>query len=79
MTFLECMRGARPRTIITDEDLAIRAAIKDLMPDTVHGLYTLHLHQNVIANFKDHACLAKLKKLMFRRLMSMSSSINGVP
>lgn len=42
-TFLKAMGGVAPKLIITDEDLSMRAAIKDIFPDTRHRLCMWHI------------------------------------
>ncbi|WVZ79155.1 hypothetical protein U9M48_026766 [Paspalum notatum var. saurae] len=41
--FLEAMGGKHPKTIITDQDNAMRAAIKLVFPDTVHRNCFFHI------------------------------------
>ena len=53
--------------MITDGDLAMKAAIEELMPYTVHRLCTWHLEKNAISNIKRPGFTTKLKKLMFQR------------
>ena len=43
-TFLECMGGQGLHIVITDGDLSMCRAIKDLMPDIVHRLCNLNIH-----------------------------------
>ena len=42
-TFLESMGGKHPRSIITDQDKAMRAAIKQVMPDARHRNCFFHI------------------------------------
>lgn len=42
-TFLEAMGGKHPRTIITDQDMAMRPAIKEVFPETVHRNCFFHI------------------------------------
>lgn len=41
--FLECMGGKHPKTIISDQDLAMRAAIKKVFPNTDHRNCYFHI------------------------------------
>nr|CAH66510.1 OSIGBa0111I14.5 [Oryza sativa] len=45
-TFLDCMGGKLPATIITDQDLAMKAAIAIVFPDTVHRNCLFHMLSN---------------------------------
>jgi hypothetical protein len=45
-TFLEAMGGKHPRTIITDQDMAMRPAIKEVFPETVHRNCFFHIKAN---------------------------------
>jgi zinc finger SWIM domain-containing protein 3 len=45
-TFLEAMSEKKPITIFTDQDAAMSAAIKEVMPETYHGLCSWHMWQN---------------------------------
>ncbi|GAU26907.1 hypothetical protein TSUD_03100 [Trifolium subterraneum] len=47
-TFLKAMGGAKPKTILTDQDAAMARAISVVMPETFHGLCTWHIRQNVV-------------------------------
>ena len=42
-TFLEAMGGVAPKLIITNEDLYVKAAIRDACPNTVHKLCMWHI------------------------------------
>ncbi|KAL6615129.1 hypothetical protein ACP70R_037399 [Stipagrostis hirtigluma subsp. patula] len=42
-TFLKAMGGVAPKLIITDEDLSMRAAIKEVFPGTIHRLCMWHI------------------------------------
>jgi zinc finger SWIM domain-containing protein 3 len=46
--FLKAMGGAKPKTILTDQDATMSRAISVVMPDTFHGLCTWHIRQNVV-------------------------------
>ncbi|CAJ2667584.1 unnamed protein product [Trifolium pratense] len=47
-TFLKAMGGAKPKTILTDQDAAMAKAVSLVMPETFHGLCTWHIRQNAI-------------------------------
>ena len=64
--FLECMHEKLPRTVITDEDFAIKAVINEVMPDTVHQLCSWYIEHNVVTNIHKPGFTAALKGLMFR-------------
>jgi len=42
-TMLTCMGGKHPKTIITDQDLAMKAAIRNVLPDTIHRNCFFHI------------------------------------
>ncbi|XP_066320250.1 protein FAR1-RELATED SEQUENCE 5-like [Miscanthus floridulus] len=42
-TMLTCMGGKHPKTIITDQDLAMKAAIRNVLPDTIHQNCFFHI------------------------------------
>ena len=41
--FLESMGGKHPKTIITDQDKAMRATIATVMPQTIHRNFFFHI------------------------------------
>lgn len=49
-TWVKAMYGQQPRTIITDQDPAMRAAIIDVFPNTVHRCCQWH----VMRKARDH-------------------------
>ncbi|XP_057455311.1 protein FAR1-RELATED SEQUENCE 5-like [Lotus japonicus] len=49
-TFLEAMSGKQPKSVVTDRDLSMREAIKQVFPNASHRLCAWHLHKNA----KDH-------------------------
>nr|XP_027123965.1 protein FAR1-RELATED SEQUENCE 5-like [Coffea arabica] len=53
-TFLEPMCGKRPSTILTDQDLAMAAALSVVMPKTFHGLCTFHIKRNFMKHLGNH-------------------------
>ena len=42
-TFLEAMGGNHPKTIITDQDKAMKAAIEEVLPNTRHRNCLFHI------------------------------------
>ncbi|CAN1120733.1 Protein FAR-RED IMPAIRED RESPONSE 1, partial [Linum perenne] len=48
--FLRRMGGVAPETIFTDQDSAMAAAVKEVLPKTFHGLCTFHVLQNARRN-----------------------------
>ncbi|PNY03008.1 protein FAR1-related sequence 5-like [Trifolium pratense] len=42
------MGGEKPKTILTDQDVAMAKAISIVMPETFHGLCTWHIRQNAL-------------------------------
>ena len=46
-TFLNAMGGVAPHLIITDEDASMKAAIAQILPDTVHRLCMWHIMEKV--------------------------------
>ncbi|XP_055960382.1 protein FAR1-RELATED SEQUENCE 5-like [Mercurialis annua] len=49
-TFLEAHKQKKPKTIFTDQDLAMASALTEIMPETYHGLCTWHIMQNAVKN-----------------------------
>ncbi|KAI8571684.1 hypothetical protein RHMOL_Rhmol01G0138400 [Rhododendron molle] len=49
-TFLEAMDGKRPISAVTDGDLAMRNAIRNIFPDARHRLCSWHLERNAAKN-----------------------------
>ncbi|GAU15754.1 hypothetical protein TSUD_235700 [Trifolium subterraneum] len=47
-TFLKAMGGEKPKTILTDQDVAMAKAISLVMPETFHGLCTWHIRENAL-------------------------------
>ncbi|KAL5711408.1 hypothetical protein ACHQM5_021868 [Ranunculus cassubicifolius] len=46
-TWLAAMEGKAPRAIITDQDLAIKAAIKEVFPETCHRFCLWHIMRKI--------------------------------
>ncbi|KAI8566850.1 hypothetical protein RHMOL_Rhmol02G0074100 [Rhododendron molle] len=49
-TFLEAMDGKRPISVVTDGDLAMRNAIRNIFPNARHRLCSWHLERNAAKN-----------------------------
>nr|XP_045086337.1 protein FAR1-RELATED SEQUENCE 5-like [Aegilops tauschii subsp. strangulata] len=47
-TFLVAHNGRQPRTIYTDQDIAMGKAVKDVFTEAYHGLCTFHIMQNAV-------------------------------
>ncbi|CAJ2644510.1 protein FAR1-RELATED SEQUENCE 5-like [Trifolium pratense] len=46
--FLKAHKSKKPQTVFTDQDHAMAKALREVMPETYHGLCTWHLMQNVL-------------------------------
>nr|CAN62918.1 hypothetical protein VITISV_029735 [Vitis vinifera] len=66
-TFLDAMMNKRPISVVTDEDKAMRKAIKKVLPDTCHRLCSWHLQRNAFTNvhIKDFSSI--FARCMFMR------------
>ncbi|XP_004295506.1 PREDICTED: protein FAR1-RELATED SEQUENCE 5-like [Fragaria vesca subsp. vesca] len=47
-TFLKAMSGKAPKTIFTDQDVAMAKALRQVMPDVYHRLCKWHMMQNAL-------------------------------
>ncbi|XP_010265220.1 PREDICTED: protein FAR1-RELATED SEQUENCE 5-like isoform X2 [Nelumbo nucifera] len=47
-TFVEAMSGKRPKTILTDQSVAMANAIKSVLPNTCHRICVWHIFQNAM-------------------------------
>ena len=61
-TFLESMGGKHPKTIITDQDQAMRVAIEAIMPQTIHRNCLFHIKSKCYN--KNGKCFAVNKGLV---------------
>ncbi|WCJ38522.1 FAR1-related sequence 9 [Euphorbia peplus] len=52
-TFLECMGAKKPFSVVTDGDLAMRAAIREVFPDVAHRLCSWHIQRNATSEVKN--------------------------
>ncbi|CAN0915253.1 Protein FAR-RED IMPAIRED RESPONSE 1 [Linum grandiflorum] len=67
-TFLECMKGKKPKTIFTDQCPAIAGGIRIVMSETFHGLCTFHINENAKDKFRkasQNGIVKDLSHLMF--------------
>ncbi|XP_025673989.1 protein FAR1-RELATED SEQUENCE 5-like [Arachis hypogaea] len=64
-TFVEAMGGKSPKAVITDGDLAMRDAIKNVLPDVTHRLCGWHLQRNACENIKNPNFLHDFKCLIY--------------
>lgn len=60
-TLLECMDGKEPVSIITDQDAAMRMAIKEVLPNTNHRNCLFHImkkaHEKAVRTFATNPTL----------------------
>ncbi|WVZ61606.1 hypothetical protein U9M48_011457 [Paspalum notatum var. saurae] len=75
-TFLEAMGGKHPQTIITDQDKAMRSAIQQVFPDTVHRNCFFHIKSKCYQ--KNGNCFAKNIGLpeMFEDIVNCSLTVS---
>ncbi|XP_057720201.1 protein FAR1-RELATED SEQUENCE 5-like [Arachis stenosperma] len=64
-TFVEVMGGKSPKAVITDGDLAMRDAIKNVLLDETHRLCGWHLQRNACENIKNPNFLRDFKCLIY--------------
>nr|XP_025647180.1 protein FAR1-RELATED SEQUENCE 5-like [Arachis hypogaea] len=64
-TFIEAMGGKSPKAVITNGDLAMRDAIKNVLPDATHRLCGWHLQRNACENIKNPNFLRDFKGLIY--------------
>ncbi|XP_016178521.1 protein FAR1-RELATED SEQUENCE 5-like [Arachis ipaensis] len=58
------MRGKTPTSIITDEAMAIRNAVRDVFPKVRHRLCAWHLIRNATSNVGSPSFTSKFRKIM---------------
>ena len=51
--FLHAMEGKKPKTVITNGDLAMREAIDIIFTSTIHHLCSLYIQRNLNLNIQD--------------------------
>ncbi|QHO46026.1 Protein FAR1-RELATED SEQUENCE [Arachis hypogaea] len=59
------MGGKSPKAVITDRDLTMRDAIKNVLPDATHRLCGWHLQRNACENIKNPNFLRDFKGLIY--------------
>ncbi|XP_025661137.2 protein FAR1-RELATED SEQUENCE 5-like [Arachis hypogaea] len=64
-TFVEAIGGKSPKAVINDRDLAMRDAIKNVLPDATHWLCEWHLQRNACENIKNPNFLRDFKGLIY--------------
>jgi zinc finger SWIM domain-containing protein 3 len=52
-TFLKAHNGKQPKTIYTDQDVAMAKAVKEVFLEAWHGLCTFHIMQNAIKHLSE--------------------------
>ncbi|XP_060969971.1 protein FAR1-RELATED SEQUENCE 9-like [Cannabis sativa] len=63
--FLECHGDKKPNVVVTDQDVAMKQAIMEHMPDVTHRLCAWHLNTNASKKVKDPIFLKIFKDLMY--------------
>ncbi|KAF4350603.1 hypothetical protein F8388_018419 [Cannabis sativa] len=71
-TFLECMEGKMPKTVLTDGCLSMKKALNKVMPETVHRICSWHLLKNAIFHIHKTGFTKEFKKLIFRYIFAGS-------
>ena len=65
---VECMGGKKPLSVVTDGDLSMGKAIREVMPEATHRLCSFHLQRNAACHVKIRGFVHDFSKLMFRRV-----------
>jgi hypothetical protein len=60
-TWLICMKGQAPRTIITDQDKAMNSAINKFFSNAQHRFYLWHILKNLPEKFGSHSQYTAIK------------------
>ncbi|KAM6562282.1 hypothetical protein CsatB_022280 [Cannabis sativa] len=63
--FLECHGDKKPNVVVTNQDVAMKQAIMEHMPDVTHRLCAWHLNTNASKKVKDPIFLKRFKDLMY--------------
>ncbi|RYR72760.1 hypothetical protein Ahy_A02g006975 isoform B [Arachis hypogaea] len=63
--FMEIMDNKQPIVVVTYGDLAMREAIKEVLPNAAHRLCAWHLYRNACETIKNSKFLDGLKHLMY--------------
>ncbi|XP_020080142.1 protein FAR1-RELATED SEQUENCE 5-like [Ananas comosus] len=66
-TFLMAMYQKFSRSVITDGDIAMRKAIKAILPNTLHRLCAWHIEQNVNRHLH-HSAIGDFRKLLYGKI-----------
>lgn len=64
-TFLEAMYHKQPKGVVTDGDLSMREAIKEVFPNSLHRLCSWHFHRNAEENVKNPKFLEEFSSLIY--------------
>jgi len=64
-TFLEAMYHKQPKGVVTDGDLSMREAIKEVFPNSLHRLCSWHFHRNAEENMKNPKFLEDFSSLIY--------------
>ncbi|XP_020969396.1 protein FAR1-RELATED SEQUENCE 5-like [Arachis ipaensis] len=64
-TFLEAMGSKHPTAVVTDGDLSMREAIKQVFPSATQRLCAWHLHRNACEKVKNSGFLMDFKQLIY--------------
>ena len=75
--FLDCMERKHPKVIVTDGDNAMRSAISQVFPSSLHRLCAWHLDTNAASNVPDGEFKIKFTKLMYKSIQRMNLRPNG--
>ncbi|KAL4316188.1 hypothetical protein AHAS_Ahas15G0260100 [Arachis hypogaea] len=76
--FMEIMGNKQPIAVVTDGDLAMREAIKEVLPNAAHRLCAWHLYRNACEAIKNSKFLDGLKHLMYGNFFLKSLREDGI-
>ncbi|KAF4403057.1 hypothetical protein G4B88_010509 [Cannabis sativa] len=65
-TFLECMDGKMPLTVLTDNCKSMDKALSNVMPDVVHRICSWHILKNAMHHIHKTGFNTDLRKFIFR-------------
>lgn len=65
-TFLECMDGKQPDTVLTDGCRSMNKALEETMPGVVHRICSWHIIKNSIQHIHKAGFCEDFKRLIFR-------------
>ncbi|KAL6840916.1 hypothetical protein ACP4OV_029176 [Aristida adscensionis] len=66
-TFLSAMSHKHPVSVITDGDLAMQSAIRNVFPNSNHRLCTWHIERNMTQNVHDSKIADAFRKFLYDR------------